>query len=373
MRPWISRARRALVVAGLAVGVSVPIVAIGAPDAGAALPPVVGCGFHLGRVTEEGAAGTLFFFAELRPNSPAQHCTAAVTFTAAVHATGTQYTNIDNNPFTATQTVSFVPARLAPVLGVRWGGLHCADPAGPGNLSFATGGQVASLAVDPSTCGPSGQPHSAIAPFAIGVVSAVGIAPTLDGLGYRTVSEAGTVTSEGDATPIAGAATNVPIVAIQTAPTGNGVWTAASDGGVFAYGTAAFHGSLGAVHLNSPVVGMAATPSGNGYWMVASDGGVFAFGDAVFSGSLGAVHLNAPVVGMARGQHTGYWLVASDGGIFGFGGVPFEGSTGSLHLNAPISGMAATATGAGYWLVGADNGIFTFGDAQFFGSQPITP
>jgi len=33
------------------------------------------------------------------------------------------------------------------------------------------------------------------------------------------------------------------------------------------------------------VVGMASTPDGKGYWLVAADGGVFAYGDAAFAGS----------------------------------------------------------------------------------------
>ena len=36
------------------------------------------------------------------------------------------------------------------------------------------------------------------------------------------------------------------------------------------------------VNLNAPIVGMAATPSGKGYWLCAADGGVFAFGDAAY-------------------------------------------------------------------------------------------
>jgi hypothetical protein len=44
---------------------------------------------------------------------------------------------------------------------------------------------------------------------------------------------------------------------------------------------------------------MASTRSGHGYWLVASDGGIFAFGDAAFFGSTGSLVLNAPVVGMA--------------------------------------------------------------------------
>src|SRR5665647_2844217 len=50
---------------------------------------------------------------------------------------------------------------------------------------------------------------------------------------------------------------------------------------------------------------MAPTSSGNGYWLVASDGGIFAFGDAGFHGSTGSLSLNRPVVGMAPTPTTG--------------------------------------------------------------------
>ena len=46
-------------------------------------------------------------------------------------------------------------------------------------------------------------------------------------------------------------------------------------------------------HLNRPIVGMASTPDGKGYWLVASDGGIFAFGDAAFYGSTGG-HASQP-------------------------------------------------------------------------------
>jgi hypothetical protein len=72
---------------------------------------------------------------------------------------------------------------------------------------------------------------------------------------------------------------------------------------------------------------MAATPDGHGYWLVASDGGVFSFGDARFHGSTGGIVLNQPVVGMAAAAGgNGYWLVASDGGLFSFGDARFFGS-----------------------------------------------
>ncbi|HUD16645.1 MAG TPA: hypothetical protein VMQ59_05245, partial [Acidimicrobiales bacterium] len=105
-------------------------------------------------------------------------------------------------------------------------------------------------------------------------------------------------------------------------------------------------------HLNEPIVGMAATSNGQGYWNVASDGGLFAFGNAAFHGSMGGHPLNKPVVGMAATPTGhGYWEVASDGGLFAFGDAGFYGSTGNLTLNKPVVGMAATPDGKGYWEV----------------------
>ena len=149
----------------------------------------------------------------------------------------------------------------------------------------------------------------------------------------------------------------------------SGYWLSASDGGIFSFGSKAFYGSTGGVHLNQPIVGMAATKSGRGYWLVASDGGIFAYGDAPFYGSTGSMHLNKPIVGMAsNGTGNGYWLVASDGGIFAYGDAPFYGSTGSMHLNQPIVGMESVESGAGYWMVASDGGMFAYGSAPFYGS-----
>jgi hypothetical protein len=168
---------------------------------------------------------------------------------------------------------------------------------------------------------------------------------------------------------------NQPIVGMARTRSGNGYWLVARDGGMFSFGDAKFHGSTGGMHLNQPIVGMARTPSGRGYWLVASDGGMFTFGDAKFYGSTGAMHLNQPIVGMAPTPNGhGYWLVARDGGMFSFGNAKFHGSTGGMRLNKPIVGMTPTLNGRGYWLVAADGGMFTFGNAKFHGStggQPL--
>ena len=123
-----------------------------------------------------------------------------------------------------------------------------------------------------------------------------------------------------------------------------------------------------------PVVGIASTPDGGGYWLVASDGGVFSFGDAFFHGSEGGKVLNAPVVGIgSTPDGDGYWLVAKDGGVFSFGDAVFHGSTGNLRLNAPIVGLTSSSDGGGYWLGAADGGVFSFGDATFYGSAGGSP
>ena len=152
---------------------------------------------------------------------------------------------------------------------------------------------------------------------------------------------------------------------------GRGYWQLGADGGIFTFGAAQFHGSMGGVRLNAPVVGLAATDGGAGYWEVATDGGIFAFGDAPFHGSTGDMKLNQPIVGMAVSRTgLGYWLVASDGGVFSFGDAAFHGSTGDIVLNSPVVDLEPTPTGAGYWMVAADGGIFAFGDARYQGSLP---
>ena len=117
------------------------------------------------------------------------------------------------------------------------------------------------------------------------------------------MSQAGTVKGFGDGVAFFGASPPHPdalagsFVGIET--NSRGYWLVATDGSVFAYQGAGFHGSMGNRHLNAPVVAMTATPDGNGYWLVAADGGVFAFGDATFAGSTGHVAITDPFVGIA--------------------------------------------------------------------------
>ncbi len=199
----------------------------------------------------------------------------------------------------------------------------------------------------------------------------VGMASTPDGKGYWNVAADGGIFAFGDAAfhgSMGGQPLARPVVGMASTPDGKGYWEVASDGGIFAFGDAGYYGSMGGKPLTQPVVGLAATPDGKGYWEVAADGGIFAFGDAGYYGSTGSIHLNRPIVSMAPTPGGGgYWLVASDGGVFAFGDADYDGSMGGKPLNAPIVGMASHGS-SGYWLVAADGGLFSFGSASFFGS-----
>ena len=137
----------------------------------------------------------------------------------------------------------------------------------------------------------------------------VGMAATADGLGYRLVAADGGVFAYGDAAflgSMGGLPLNRPVVGMAATPDGQGYWLVASR---------RRHLRLrrrrrswapwAATPLNRPIVGMAPTADGKGYWLVASDGGVFAYGDAAFLGSTGALTLASPVVGMAADAPVG--------------------------------------------------------------------
>jgi subtilase family serine protease len=173
--------------------------------------------------------------------------------------------------------------------------------------------------------------------------------------GYWEVGGDGGIFAFGDATfdgSMGGQPLNAPIVGLAATPDGHGYWEVAADGGIFAFGDAPFYGSMGGQHLNAPIVGITAAPDGQGmasngaasggYWEVAADGGIFAFGDAAFDGSMGGQHLNEPVVGISTtNDGDGYWEVAADGGIFAFGDATFDGSVGGTRLVKPVVGMTS--------------------------------
>ncbi|HEY1651734.1 MAG TPA: fibronectin type III domain-containing protein [Acidimicrobiales bacterium] len=170
----------------------------------------------------------------------------------------------------------------------------------------------------------------------------------------------------------------------------HGYWLVGSDGGIFTFGSAQFHGSTGSLQLQRPVVGIVPTQSRNGYWLDASDGGIFAFGDAGFYGSIPGLglhpsgsglpnSLNAPIVGMVPSTDGGgYFMVSSDGGVFAFGDARFAGSCPGIGgCSGAAVAVMPDASGNGYWVVTATGHVYTFGDAPYYGapgqqSAPVT-
>ena len=166
-----------------------------------------------------------------------------------------------------------------------------------------------------------------------------------------------------------------------TPPSGtHGYWLVGSDGGIFSFGTAPFHGSTGNLQLQRPVVGLSPTANEAGYWLVATDGGVFSFGNANFYGSIPGLglspagspnpkRLNQPVVGIVpSADQKGYFMVAADGGVFTFGDAKFEGSCPGIGgcAGAAVAVMP-DGTGNGYWIVTATGHVYSFGDAIYHG------
>ncbi len=140
---------------------------------------------------------------------------------------------------------------------------------------------------------------------------------------------------------------NGPLVGAATTSNGSGLLLAASDGGVFAYGTASFFGSAAGEQGAAPIVGISTSSVVNGYWLAAADGKVQPFGAAIFFEDMSTTHLNAPIVGIAAtSDGRGYWLTAADGGVFAFGDASFAGSMAGHHLNAPVVGLAASEPAA---------------------------
>ena len=135
----------------------------------------------------------------------------------------------------------------------------------------------------------------------------VGMAPTPSGTGYWLVASRrrhlhASATRRSTARPAACTSTSRSS-AWRATPTGHGYWLVASDGGIFTFGDAKFHGSTGGQPLVAPIIAIIPTVSGRGYWLVGLNGDVFPFGDARFYGSAGGRTLTAPIVGGAASRH----------------------------------------------------------------------
>lgn len=119
------------------------------------------------------------------------------------------------------------------------------------------------------------------------------------------------------------AATGFPNAVGAVLRPGGGVWVLGADGGVGAYPdwlgrTPPFLGSLPGLGVVATATALLPTPTGQGYWVQTTDGGIFTFGDAAFHGSypsLGPTQPPRRFVGLQvrEDQGPGYLQLASDG------------------------------------------------------------
>lgn len=148
-----------------------------------------------------------------------------------------------------------------------------------------------------------------------------------------------------------------------------GYWILASNGGVFAYGSALFQGSaVGDLCGGCTAVALTSTPTGQGYWVLGSDGGIFAFNAPFYGSASGQFGSGVSAVGMsAMPNGSGYWIVNNLGQVYAFGSAAYDGG-GIPSSSQPARAISASSDGGGYWILGADGGVFAFGDATFQGS-----
>jgi len=177
-----------------------------------------------------------------------------------------------------------------------------------------------------------------------------------------------------------------PVVGITPTADRKGYWLVATDGGVFAFGDAGFYGSIpglgiapagsgAAKELNAPIVGMVPSTDDRGYFMVAADGGVFAFGDAAFEGSCPGIGgcAGSAVSVMPDATGHGYWLVTDTGYVYTFGdapddGAPVDDNGGQALPSGAVTSAVRTPDGLGYWVLIVDGFVLPFGDANIYGA-----
>jgi hypothetical protein len=235
--------------------------------------------------------------------------------------------------------------------------------------------------------GIGGSPTDGTVDFSAGGTTLCPAAPVVSGQASCTTTDtplgSSTVSASypGDTIFLASSGTTSVVVS----PVPHGYWLVGSDGGIFSFGSASFHGSTGSLALQRPVVGIVPTGDDGGYWLAASDGGVFSFGDTHFYGSIPGLgfhpagsgvpkSLNAPIVGMVPSKDgDGYLMVASDGGVFAFGDAHFAGSCPGIGgCSGAAVAVMPDASGNGYWLVTQTGNVYAFGDAPYNGAPGNT-
>ena len=224
--------------------------------------------------------------------------------------------------------------------------------------SWVTVGSVATFIEEPGC--------SSSTPYAHEFTTSVSVGGSTIHLAGRTKAFTSIRYNAIQAGPSKPAAPAVPEYRIIATKSGNGYWQVKSDGAVYSFGDAQYHGGANTVAHVGAIVAMARTSSGAGYWQAAQDGAVYSFGDAQYHGGLNTVAHPSRFVAMAATAGSGYWELAEDGAIYSFGDAGYYGGANGIG-HAPMIALASTPSGHGYWMLASDGAIYAFGDAQYHG------
>jgi hypothetical protein len=191
----------------------------------------------------------------------------------------------------------------------------------------------------------------------------VGIAGTADGLGYVEVASDGRVYQFGNASYHGSAKLKSGQRAVGIAATadGRGYWVLLNTGRVERFGDAQ---GMGGVRGVTDAVAIAATPDGMGYYVARANGKVACFGDALCLRGEAGQHVASPIVGItADPAAPGYWLVGASGAVYAFGQARGHGNAAGGAV-----AIVATPDGRGYWVLAPDGHVSPFGSARNAGS-----
>jgi lipoprotein-anchoring transpeptidase ErfK/SrfK len=211
----------------------------------------------------------------------------------------------------------------------------------------------------------------------------VGMAPTPGGRGYWLVAADGGVFCFGDARfygSTGATALGSSVVGITSTTSGRGYYVATADGRIFNFGSA---GPMPAVATSSPIVGLTRNPApptasdrrtghNDGLWLVASNGAVFATGTARYHGN--ATGGFAQAVGIAAaGVGHGYWVAMGPSGPQ----LPANSGTGRriVYSNKQQRIWLVEANGvvSHTYLVSGRHGLPSVGVHQVYSKVPSSP
>ena len=155
---------------------------------------------------------------------------------------------------------------------------------------------------------------------------------------------------------------------MASTPDGKGYWLLGSNGSVYTYGDATFHGAEG-IFTGNYAVSISSTPDGHGYWITDNAGNSYPFGDAPYLGQVGYPGNNQPnsiISSRFEASAYGFWAADELGGVYTNNTRSYNSLANQGTL---VSSMSSVFEDQGYYLNTYFGFIYPFGPrAAFFGN-----